>query len=148
MNTVEDLVVESEIATVEENAQLHGWAFERTGSRWFRVTLRAKNGDVYQVEVECKEYPVRPAAFHWRNPATGVLDQKLDSPSPYNFFFDTGPICAPWNRLASTVDGPHPEWVQANWMQQAETKGTNTLAAMVLRIHHELLSDQYQGRRQ
>ena len=152
MATVEDLAVEREIEAVRENAELHGWPFERVGPRCFRVTLTAHNGDIYQVEVECDGFPVRPAAFHWRNPETGQLDALADAPEPYrtgdNFFFPTGRICAPWNRLASTEGGPHREWVQANWMQQTETKGTVTLAAMVTRLHHELRSQRYGGRRQ
>ena len=102
---------------------------------------------MFQIEVECDGFPVQPAAFHWRNPETGRLDELADSPEPYDFFFPTGRICAPWNRLASTEGGPHREWVQADWMQQAETKGTVTLAAMVLRLHHELRSERYKGHR-
>ena len=63
-----------------------------------------------------------PAAFHWRNRETGQLDHNADTPEPYNFFYQTGQICAPWNRLASMDDGPHPEWVQANWKQQARNE--------------------------
>ena len=131
-----------------ENAQHHGWPFERVGPRCFRITLTAHNGDIYQVEVECDGFPVRPAAFHWRNRETGQLDESADSPTPYDFFHSKGRICAPWNRLASTEGGPHQEWVQSNWMQQAETKGTVKLAAMVTRLHHELRSQRYKGRRQ
>ena len=147
MGTVEDVAVEREIATVEKIAQLHRWPFERVGPRCFRVSLRALNGDIFQMEVECDGFPVQPPAFHWRNRETGRLDELADSPAPYEFFYPTGQICAPWNRLASTQGGPHPEWVQANWRQQQETRGTVTLAAMVLRIHHELRSKRYQGRR-
>ena len=151
MATIEDLVIEREIEAVSENAQVHGWPFERVGPRCFRVTLSARNDDMYQIEVECSEYPVRPAAFHWRNQETGQLDALADAPEPYNagnnFFFPTGQICAPWNRLASTEGGPHPEWLNSNWRQQAQTKGTVTLAAMVSRLHHELRSQRYRGRK-
>ena len=148
---VEDFVVESQIAAVEEIAQLYDWPLERVGTRCFRVTLAARNGDVYQIEVECTGFPVQPAAFHWRNPATGELDNLADSPMPYregpNYFYKTGRICAPWNRLASTPGGPHREWQQSGWQEQKETGGTVTLAAMVLRISHELRSQRYSGRR-
>lgn len=146
--TVEDLAVEREIEAVRQNAELHDWPFARVGPRLFRVTLTARNGDTYQIEVECENFPVRPAAFHWRNQESGQLDDPADSPAPYGFFHDTGRVCAPWNRLASTEGGPHLEWVQSNWMQQPETKGTVKLAAMVTRLHHELRSQQYGGRRQ
>ena len=89
---------------VEENAQLHGWEFERVGQRRFRVSLSAGNGDAFQIEVECDGFPAQPAAFHWRNCETGQLDDVADSPEPYGFFFSTGEICAPWNRLASRME--------------------------------------------
>ena len=142
------MVVESELSALKDNASLHGWQFERVESSRFRVSLTASNGDAYQLEVECKEFPVEPAAFHWRNQETGALDQLPDTPQPYDFFHRSGRICAPWNRLASEPDGPHPKWVRANWQQEPQTKGTTTLAGMVLRVHHELRSERYKGRRQ
>lgn len=148
MATVEDLAIEREIEAVQKNAKLHGLAFERVGACCFRVALGARNGDAYQIEVECDGFPGQPAAFHWRNQETGQLDGLSDSPEPYNFFYPTGQICAPWNRLASAEGGPHPDWVRSNWMQQAETRGTVTLAAMVSRLHYELRSPEYRGRRQ
>lgn len=147
MATIEDLVVEPDVAAVEEIAQLHGWLFERVAARCFRVSLSARNGDMYQIEVEFDGYPAMPAAFHWRNQQTGQLDELADTPAPFSFFHSTGRICAPWNRLASTPGGPHTNWVQTNWQQQSETRGTVRLAAMVLRIHFELRSQRYRGRR-
>lgn len=144
--TVDDLVVDSQIADVEEIGEVHGWRFERVGPRCFRVCLTARTGDVYQLEVECDGFPVLPAAFHWRNPETGRLDELADSPRQYNFFHSLGMICAPWNRLASTEGGPHPEWKQTSWQHNEWTRGTVTLAGMLLRIHHELRSPQYWGR--
>ena len=146
MATVEDLVVQREVAAVEEIAQLHNWPFERIRARSFRVTLSAQDSDVYQIEVEFDGYPAQPAAFHWRNQQTGQLDELADTPAPYGLFHPSGRICAPWNRLASTPGGPHTNWIQANWQQQNETRGTVSLAAMVLRIHSELLSRHYKGR--
>ena len=141
------MAVEGQIATVEENAKLHGWRFERVAPQCFRVSLSSQNGDTYQVEVKCDGFPVQPAAFHWRNPVTGQMDDVADSPEPYDFFFPTGEICAPWNRLASRDVGPHPTWERANWMQHSSTQGTVTLPAMVLRIHYELRSERYRGPR-
>lgn len=148
MTTVGGMLVGAQVAAVEDNARLHGWEFERVGDWCFRISLAAKNGDIYQLEVECEGFPVQPAAFHWRNRETGALDQLVDTPQPYNFFHGSGKICAPWNRLASEPDGPHPKWVRTSWQQENETRGTTTLAAMVLRIHHELSTARYQGRRQ
>ena len=147
MVAVADLLIEGQIAKVEELALHRGWPFERVDPRKFRLSLEARNGDGYQLEVECVNFPTEPAAFHWRNPVTGELDQLADAPVPYEYFHKSGRICAPWNRLASAPGGPHEAWVRANWQNQDETKGTVTLAAMVLRIHHELQSTRYRGRR-
>ena len=147
MTTVEDLIVEKQITELEDVAQVCTWPFERVGPRRFRVSLCARNGDVYQLEVDCEGYTSQPAAFHWRNPETGELDCLSDSPNRYDFFHKSGRICAPWNRLASMPGGPHLEWQRINWQENPRTKGTNTLAAMVLRIHHELCSSRYRGRR-
>ena len=148
MVTVEDLAVEPQILAVEQNAQLHGWQFERLAPRRFLVTLSAGNGDLYLIEVECEGFPLQPAAFHWRNRQTGCLDDLADAPKPYGYFHGTGRICAPWNRLASAPGGPHTDWEQANWKEQPETKATVTLAAMVLRVYRELRSKHYDGRGQ
>ena len=148
MATVGGMVVEAQVAAVADNARLCGWQFERVGDWCFRIVLTARNGDVYQLEVECEGFPTQPAAFHWRNRDTGALDQLADTPRPYDFFHSSGRICAPWNRLASEPDGPHPRWVRANWQQEKQTRGTITLSAMVLRLHHELRSTRYRGRRQ
>ena len=54
---------------------------------------------------------------------TGELDCLLDSPQPYGYFHGSGRICAPWNRLASMEDGPHPEWKRMNWQENPQTRG-------------------------
>ena len=145
---VDDLIVEPQIRDVAEIAQRRDWPFEHVGPRCFRISLSAHNGDVYQLQVDCDGFPALPAAFHWRNPITGELDRPADAPKPYNFFHSTNRICAPWNRLASTPGGPHTGWIQANWKEQAETRAAVKLAAMVLRIYHELRTENYQGRQQ
>ena len=147
MATVEDLIVDEQIGHLTEIAELHGWPLEHAGTRRFRVTLSARDGDQYQLEVGYDSFPMLPPAFHWRNPVTGELDQTTDAPSPFGFFHGSNRICAPWNRFASASGGPHTEWVPANWQEQEQTQGTRTLAAMVLRVHHELRSEQYSGRR-
>ncbi len=146
MVTVDDLMVDSQIAEVEANCEAQGLQFERVTDRRFRVALRSRKGDLYQLEVEYRGFPAEPAAFHWRNPDTGVLDEPADTPAPFNFFHDSGRICAPWNRLASTSEGPHTEWVRTAWQQDPHTQGTVTLAAMILRIKSELQSAHYRGR--
>lgn len=146
--TVEDLIVDEQIGHLREVAESHGWLLEQAGTRCLRVTLHARYDDRYQLEVDYDGFPALPPALRWRNPTTGLLDQAADAPRPFGFFHSSNRICAPWNRFASASGGPHTEWVPANWQEQAETQGTRTLTAMVLRIHHELLSEHYRGRQQ
>ena len=148
MPTVGDAIVAKQIEDVKANSHLYRWEFARVGEYRFRVTLAANNGDAYQLEVDYQGFPGQPPAFHWRDPGTGKLDQLAASPTPYNYFHGSGKICAPWNRLASSGDGPHKEWVLANWQSNPYTKKTTTLSAMILRIQTELMREDYQGRRQ
>ena len=147
MPTVSDAIVAKQIEDVISNSHLNGWEFEIVGDCRFRVSLTAKGGDSYQVEVDYKGFPGLPPAFHWRDKETGELDQLASSPKQYNYFHESGRICAPWNRLASGEGGPHQEWVLADWQSNKYTKGTTTLSAMILRIQAELMSDNYLGRR-
>lgn len=149
MTAVDDLIVEPQIQQVAEIARGRNWPFEHVGQRCFRISLSAQDGEIFQLEVRCDKFPVLPPAFHWRNPGTGDLDQPSDAPNPNGgFFYDSHRICAPWNLLASTPGGPHTDWVPSAWREHKRTGGTVTLAAMVLRIHHELRSDRYKGRPQ
>lgn len=149
MIAVDALTVEPQIQHVAEIALGRNWPFERVDQRCFRISLSAQDGEIFQLQVDCDEFPVLPAAFHWRNPSTGELDQPSDAPRPNgDFFHDSNRICAPWNRLASTPGGPHTEWAPSAWREHRQTGGTVTLAAMVLRIHHELRSERYKGRHQ
>lgn len=145
--SVQDLSLEPEIATVAALAARRNWGFDRASDTAFRVSLTAKDGEVYQLEVDCERYPLQPPAFHWRNPTTGVLDQSNTMPAQGGYFHGSGCICAPWNRLASAPGGPHQDWAQVDWRENARTGATRTLAAMVIRLSHELQSANYGGRR-
>ena len=79
---VDDLIVESQIQHVAEIAHARDWPFERVNQRCFRISLSAQDGEIFQLEVCCDEFPVLPPAFHWRNPGTGERDQPSDAPSP------------------------------------------------------------------
>ena len=152
MATVEDLAVEREIEALSENAQ-QSWHGRSNG------LVRVASALLYALEtMTCTNLRWSAAGIPCSQPRfTGGTRRPVswmhcaDAPEPYNvgnnFFFPTGQICAPWNRLASTERGPHPKWMQSNWRQQAQTKGTVTLAAMVSRLHHELRSQRYRGRK-
>lgn len=148
MTAVRDGIVAKQVQDVIANSHLYGWEFESVGDHQFRIALATQNGDAYQIEVNYEGFPGLPPAFHWRDMRTGELDQLISSPNPYNYFHGSGKICAPWNRLASGEGGPHQEWELAAWQSNPYTKGTTTLSAMILRIHIELKSDNYQGRQQ
>ena len=145
MATVGELVFEEQFAHLRENALSHGWPLERA----FILGMKARDGSLYWVLVDCTEYPALPAAWHWYNPTTRLLDQPADTPKGGTYFHSSGRICAPWNRLAyKNIDpsGPHEDWDLVNWITNPKTGSCTTLSAMALRIHVELNAAHYVGR--
>lgn len=141
MSTVSTLLVEVELHDLLENAALLGWSVTVTDQLHFDVGMPGKDGATYHLRVDCTEYAALPPAWHWFNPTTGALDQPKDTPRGGNFLHGNGVVCAPWNRLAyKSVDtrGPHDDWSIGDWQSNSYTKGCKTLAAMALRIAHEL----------
>ena len=148
MPRADELAVDAELDTVRELARYKGWELERVTSTTFRLTMVAKDGSHIQLQVDCDGYPAQPPAWHFRNPATGALDERPDIPVGGTYFHGSGFSCAPWNRLAyAQVNprGPHGDWDLGNWKANPYTFGDKTLAAMALRIHHELTRS-YTGR--
>lgn len=145
MATAVDLIFEEQFGHLRENASSQGWSLQRA----FIVGMKARDGSLFSLMVDCSEYPALPPAWHWYNPETRMLDQPTDTPKGGTFFHSSGRICAPWNRLAyRTVDpkGPHGDWTLANWVTNPKTGNCTTVSAMALRIQVELSSVQYQGR--
>lgn len=136
-----DLVLEDELTALESIATARGWNLTRPQPRMFHLDMPAKGGDRLYLHADVTDYPPKPPAWHWRDPATGTLDPLKHTPKGGAFFHGSGVICAPWNRLAyKDVDsrGPHSDWALAGWQLNPLTGGTRTLAAMALRIAHEL----------
>lgn len=143
MATASELIVASQIEAVRQNAALHGWKFDQLEPAVFSLSMPAKDGSWFTTLANCAGFAVTPPAWHWYNPETKTIDAACDTPQGGNFFHSVGVICAPWNRLAyKRVDGrgPHDNWDIGNWMAVPETGGTRTLAAMAIRIGHELLT--------
>jgi len=141
MATASELVLESQLADLRQNAGVHGWFFELVEPTTFVLGLPAKDGSDLALFVKCNDYPSQPPAWHWYNRETKEIDAFGDTPTGGSFFHGSGVICAPWNRLAyKTKDprGPHNDWDIGNWMAVAQTGGTRTLAAMAERVAHEL----------
>jgi hypothetical protein len=148
VTTVAELLVGEELEHLVAIANARAWPIEVQQLLRFRIGLPAKDGQMFWLSVELDRYLEQPAAFHWSDAGGDRLDDPRDTPKGGTFFHGSGRICAPWNRLAySSVDpkGPHGDWQLAGWRNNPNTKGTKTLAAMVLRIHHELQSA-YEGR--
>jgi hypothetical protein len=125
-----------------------GWSLDELDGTTFVLGLPARDRTTFWVKAVCDGYPGQPPAWHWYNPATGLLDQKADTPAHVGFFHSNGVICAPWNRLAYTaVDtrGPHTDWNIGDWRANPKTGACRTLGAMALRIAQELQS-RLQGR--
>lgn len=143
MATAAELTLGTELDAVRELLESRGWGLT---SPTFMLTLPAKDKSHIDFLVVCDRYPELPPAWHFRNPKTGLLDQPADTPVGGGFFHSSGVICAPWNRLAYTAPGPHPEWDIGNWRQNPKTGATTTIPAMVLRLAVELAGS-YTGRR-
>lgn len=146
MASIAGLQINAEIAAVAVLADARGWAFERVDDHTFRITLPARDGENYQLEVDCCDYPGFPPALHWRDQESGRLEISSARPADGGYFHSSGTICAPWNRLASMAGGPHPDWAQMDWRENPKTGATRTLAAMIIRVAHELRAANYKGR--
>jgi hypothetical protein len=141
MATASEIILASQIEAVQKNATLHGWKFKLLDAASFLLGLPTKDGSEFTVMAKCDGFAPTPPAWHWYNPETKAIDAPCDTPLGGSFLHTAGVICAPWNRLAyKEVDprGPHSEWTIGNWMAIPETGGTRTLAAMAIRIAHEL----------
>lgn len=148
MATAAELVLESQLADLGQNAGVHGWLFKPVDPTSFVLGLPAKDGSDMALYVKCDGYPAEPPAWHWYNRDTEAIDAPGDTPTGGSFFHGSGVICASWNRLAYRSEnprGPHNDWDIGNWMAVPQTGGTRTLAAMAGRIAHELRTS-YAGR--
>lgn len=149
MVTVTELAISEQVRHVAEIAAQRAWHFEQVDEIRFYICLPARDGTHYGVLVECDRFLEQPPAFHWYNRETKQCDEPADTPCGSGYFYSSGRICAPWNRLAyKQIDpqGPHSDWQLANWRTNEKTGGTTTLAAMVLRIYIELNGRHYAGR--
>lgn len=143
-----EVLLDHEMGAVESIANARGWNISRPTPQVMHLDLPAKGGERFYLHVNLEGYAATPPAWHWRDPATDTLDLPAQTPAGGNFLHGSGVICAPWNRLAyQQVDlrGPHSDWTLANWKLNSHTGGTRTLAAMALRVAHEL-SVSYQRR--
>lgn len=149
MTTAAAAIVAEELEPLRNIAESKGWALNVRTPTAFSLGLPAKDGTTAHFMVDCDGYASQPPAWHYLNPGTGALDQPPDSPQGGGYFHASGVICAPWNRLAYTSvnpAGPHGDWQIGDWRANPQTGGTKTLAAMALRVAHELLAN-YTGRR-
>ena len=150
--SVNDLVFQEEFAHLLVIADKRGWQLKKTEHSGFALVLPAADNSKFALSVKCDGYPTIPPAWNWCSTTFNVLNQPSDTPcGSGGFFHGSGRICAPWNRVAyKSVDaqGPHDDWLLANWIENPRTEACTTLAAMALRIFVELSSERYQGRQQ
>ena len=148
-STVQAVILAEQFAALRQIAVRRGWTLAPVAGRedTVRLTLRAKDGEAYELQIECDAFPVQPPRFLWRNPETGALGETAAMPAPGGYFHSSGRICAPWNRTASEEGGPHADWADSDWRENPKTGATLTLSAMAIRIAHELQGTNYTGRR-
>lgn len=149
MNTATELTVIEESQPLQEISQTGRWQFEKVDTVRFRLGMKARDDSWFWLYVDCDRYPAVPPAWHWLNKTTGALNEQEDTPKGGGFLHGNGVVCAPWNRLAyrsENAKGPHSDWQIGNWKNNPKTGGCKTLAAMALRILHELKSPNCKGR--
>jgi hypothetical protein len=150
MTTIAELTVQEEIGIVREVVESRGWELREVDGLHFVLGLPASDGSFFHLAVDCDDYPVKPAAWHWCDREGNGRDVVTNAPMGSEFFHSSGVICAPWNRLAyKTIDprGPHGEWVPTDWRNNPYTKGCKTLCAMALRVAVELKGPRYHRKR-
>lgn len=145
MTTASAFAVAEELVPLAKVAAARGWELNILDAVTFTLALPAKDESTFHLLVECDDYAVLPPAWHFRNLATGALDQPGDIPRGGSFFHSAGVICAPWNRLAYKPRGPHGDWQISDWRSNPKLGGARTLCAMALRIAVELRGS-YEGR--
>jgi len=118
-----------ELALVSELAAARKWEINPDFERLrLGVRLRAHNGDVFILEVQCDDYKELPPFFEFLDPETNERGNAHAYPKTIDSFFHTsGPcICAPFNRKAykSVVPtGPHgDDWKLGDWQTSTASK--------------------------
>lgn len=114
-------LMESELADASGLALLYDWQLvvDPIESK-FQARMRAHNGDIFHLDVDCADYRELPAYFEFVDPATGERGTKRLYPFKENgdsFFHQAPCICAPFNRKAYRkffASGPHEDWSVGN----------------------------------
>lgn len=148
MATATELVVAEELATLRELASHKGWSLQEISTTRFLLGLPARDGNWFYLLVDCDQYKAMPPSWCWSNADGSILEAPTDTPMGSGYLHSHGVICAPWNRLAYSTQGPrgpHSDWQIGDWTRNSYTKGCTTLAAMALRIAVELRGPRYQG---
>jgi hypothetical protein len=137
VTSVSDVLLDEELRHLRDICRGRGWNLETP----LVLSLPSKSHGLFHLRIDLSDYPTQPPAFHWTDAEKSRLNDPLDTPTGGGYFHSSGRICAPWNRLAyQSVDakGPHGDWHLAGWKANPLTGLTDTLPAMVLRVHHEL----------
>src|SRR5262249_39031067 len=124
MPTAAELLFAEQFKDLREIAANKGWDLEQTDGPGFVLSLPARDGSRLAHKVNRDGYKGNPWAWHWYNREPGALDPPADTRKGSGYFHSSGPICAPWNRLAYksiNAKGPHDDWNLANWMTNPKT---------------------------
>ena len=150
MATVTTLVFEEEFGHLQGIAENRGWELTRIGGPGFILVLPARDASHFALKVICENYPSLPPIWHWYNLKTYALNKPPDTPKGEGgYFYSSGCICAPWNKLAykqEDPNAPHGDWQLETWLTNPNTGECTTLSAMAVRMAVELASERYQGR--
>lgn len=103
----------------------------------FYVTFQNRDGELFPVEFECREYPLHPPTVEFVSSDRSERGTKRLYPQG---FHSTPCICMRYNRKAySERGGPHADWRLLDWrLPSGNGVGIDTLALMVSDLHSKI----------
>lgn len=132
---------------LRELAGSNDWYLKEIDTLSFVLGLWAKDDQQYFLKCTCRHYPEEPPTWQWSDMDGCRIGTPEVTPTGSGFFHGSGVLCAPWNRLAyKDLNGPHGDWVLAEWKANEKTNGCDTLAHMALRISVEFKGPRYKAR--
>lgn len=147
-------VVETELRACISSAAKYGWLISEIDKEnlKFSVSMKARDGDLYHIEVTFDDYKEIPLLLEFIDPVTNERGTPRVYPkSNGDSFFHTFPcICNPCSRKSYkqfNPGAPHGDWKWADWQTNPKVTTLITIDRILLAIYFRLINpDKYAGR--
>jgi hypothetical protein len=142
-------IIRKEIA--ECDTESNGWTFSEIdeANQSFRVHMKAKDDQLYIIEIKFDDYKHTPLYIEFVDPANGALGVPTAYPKDKRGFFNQSrtAICHPCNRKAyAGFTGLHSEWNLSGWQTNPGVGSLKSLKYILQAIYAHLTNDDYAGR--